>query len=237
MSMARAHAAKLTDDRAACEIKIAKRVEQLVANEFVIIPQAAGVQDVIAADDDDVVERPATAEARGPKSVDLVEKAKRAGSTDLRLERPCLEHHAGILPVDQRIVEINLEAHRKAVIRQQCCETRSRCPAGPVAKSSLLSGPNGDRPPGTRLASSASVVTLSSYPPTCDRLLENCPQPNLTLTAPPLRLKSLFVSNCCAGQYSPVLPSAENRWQCRRSGTPHRLLIRLTPQKGRNVEQ
>src|SRR5438034_4934197 len=122
MPVARAYAAKLTDDRAACEIKIAKRVEQLVANEFIIIPQAAGVQDVIAADDDDVVERPAAPEARRPKSVDLVEKAKRARSTDLRLERPGgLKHHAGILAVDQWIVEINRKAHRKAVIRQQCC--------------------------------------------------------------------------------------------------------------------
>src|SRR4029077_945774 len=40
MPMARPHAAKLTDHRAACEIKIAKSVEELVANEFVIIPQA-----------------------------------------------------------------------------------------------------------------------------------------------------------------------------------------------------
>src|SRR5262249_32028595 len=60
--------------------------------------------------------------------------------------------------------------------------------------------------------------TLSSYPPTCDRLLENYSLPNFTVTTPLLRLKSLFVSNCCAGQYSAVLRFAEDRWQCRRSG-------------------
>src|SRR5258708_33581570 len=52
--MTGAHAVKMTDDRAACEIEVADRVEQLVADELVGIAQAALVEDGVAADDNGI---------------------------------------------------------------------------------------------------------------------------------------------------------------------------------------
>src|SRR6202007_1857920 len=92
-------------------------------NELIIIAQAASVQYMIAADYDDVVERPAATEAGCPQTVDFVKKAKRAGLAKLRFERRRIEHHTTVLLANQRVGEADLEAHRKAVIGQQ----RSRC--------------------------------------------------------------------------------------------------------------
>jgi hypothetical protein len=56
MGMTRARAVKSSNDRTTGKVEIAERVEQLVANKLVSIAQAACVQDMVAADHNDVVE-------------------------------------------------------------------------------------------------------------------------------------------------------------------------------------
>src|SRR5215471_3250517 len=123
MCMTRANAAESSDDRAAGEVEITEGVEQLMANELVGITQAASVQYMIAIDHDDVIERSAATEPRCSQTVHFVEKAKCTRAADLRFERRCIELHAYVLLAYQRVGEIDFEAHRKAVIRQQrrCC--------------------------------------------------------------------------------------------------------------------
>src|ERR1700751_99410 len=119
MRMARARAAKSSDNRAAGKVEIAERVEQLMANKFVSIAQAACFQDVVSADHNDVVERPAPTEARFPQTINFVEKAKCARSAELSFECRRIEHHTHVLSTNQRVGETYFEAHRKAVIGQQ----------------------------------------------------------------------------------------------------------------------
>src|SRR6516225_10507177 len=78
---------------------------------------------MIAADHDDVVERPAAAEASCPQTFYFVNKAKGVRSAEFRFERRGIERHTNVLLANQRVSEIDLEAHPKAVIRQQ----RGRC--------------------------------------------------------------------------------------------------------------
>src|SRR6516164_2760655 len=119
MCMTRAHAAKSSDDRAASKVEIAERVEQLVANELVGIAQTARVQHTVAANHNDVIQRPTTTEACGPQTVHFVEKAKSTRPAKLRFERCCIERDTNILAANQRIGEADLETHREAVIGQQ----------------------------------------------------------------------------------------------------------------------
>src|SRR5215468_208160 len=116
MCMTRANAAESSDDRAAGEVEITEGVEQLMANELVGIAQAASVQNMIAADHDDVIERAATTESRCPQAIHFVEKAKSTRSTELRFERRCIEHYTHLLLANQRVGETDFEAHRKTVI-------------------------------------------------------------------------------------------------------------------------
>src|SRR5215469_12855777 len=119
MCMTRAHAAKSPNDRATGKIEIAECVEQLVANELVGVAQTARVQYMVAADHNDVIERPATTEACCPQTVYFVKEAKSTRPAEFRFERRCIEYDTNILSANQRVGEADLEAHREAVIGQQ----------------------------------------------------------------------------------------------------------------------
>src|SRR5437899_3568449 len=114
--MARAQAAEMADDRCAGEVEIAQRIEKLVADELVGIAQAALVKDGVAADDDGIVERAAARQTRRAHAVDLVQEAEGAGAADLRLEGVAVEDESEILLAHCTAGEIDLEAHREAVV-------------------------------------------------------------------------------------------------------------------------
>src|SRR6266851_5105859 len=101
----------MADHRRPGEIEIAKRVEQLVTNEFVSIAQPTLVEDGVAADHDGIIERAAARQTGRAHAVDLVQKAEGSSAADLRLEGFAVEIDAEILLADRTASEINLEAH------------------------------------------------------------------------------------------------------------------------------
>src|SRR5271169_2413602 len=98
------------------QIKVTDRVEHFVADKLVVIAQAAAIEDPVAADDDNVVERAATRQTRLLQPSNIVEKTKGARAAKLGFEGAGADDDAHILMADQRTREIDLKAHRKAVI-------------------------------------------------------------------------------------------------------------------------
>src|SRR3954452_12367702 len=114
--MARADAAEMSDDRAAGEIKIAKGVEQLVADELVSIAQPAIVPHAAAADHHHLVQPTAARRAGGMRARHIAQETKGARGGELGFEALRVHPHQLVLAADQRISEIYLEAHREDVI-------------------------------------------------------------------------------------------------------------------------
>src|SRR5215470_705083 len=84
--VAGAHAAEMAEDRAAGEVEIAQRIEQLVAHELVSIAEAALIEDGIAAHHHGILERAAARESRCAHPVDILKEAEGTGAGDLALE-------------------------------------------------------------------------------------------------------------------------------------------------------
>src|SRR5712691_2758129 len=109
--MAGPQPAEMPDDRSAGEIKVAQRIDQLVADKLVGKAQPAIIQHPVPADHNGVVERAA---ARQPGSLEtrpIVEQPEGAGGGKLGLEGAGLEIERDVLPADKRVVEIDLKAH------------------------------------------------------------------------------------------------------------------------------
>src|SRR5438067_5992578 len=113
------HPPEMPDQWGTGEIEVAECVEQLVADEFVCEAQPAIVQDASAADHDRIVERAAERKTGGLQARQVVEQPERTCRCKLSLEGARLKTQHEILTADQRIVEIDLEAHREAVLGQQ----------------------------------------------------------------------------------------------------------------------
>ena len=73
----------MPDDRPAGEVKIADRVKQFVPDELVGIAQPAMVQNPAAADDDDIIERPAAPKAGRLQPRQIVEQPEGARRGEL----------------------------------------------------------------------------------------------------------------------------------------------------------
>ena len=84
--MPRLRAGEVTQDRRARKIKIADRIEHLVAHELVGIAQAALVEHLVAVNHHRIVERTATGEAHLTQLLNFMQEAKGARAGDFVLE-------------------------------------------------------------------------------------------------------------------------------------------------------
>src|SRR5436190_16468931 len=114
--MSGAVAPELTDNRGSRQVQVAESIEQLVTDKLVRVAQAAIVENAVAAYHDRVFQRAAEGEPRGAQSQHVVEQAEGASPAQFAFERARLERDQHVLATDQRVVEIDLETHRKAVI-------------------------------------------------------------------------------------------------------------------------
>src|SRR3989475_6484752 len=73
----------LSNDRQAQERHIADQVEDLVAHEFVPVPEATRIEQSLIGQNERVVQRPAETQTGFPERFDLAEKPEGAGRSDV----------------------------------------------------------------------------------------------------------------------------------------------------------
>src|SRR4029079_310686 len=105
------------------EHEIADRVEDLVLDELVVVAEAVAVENLELVDDDRVVEAAAERETARAHHLDVLGEAERARPRDLVLvlARPQVEDEALTGLTDDRMVELDLEAERVALVRLDPC--------------------------------------------------------------------------------------------------------------------
>ena len=101
------------------DVEVADGVQRLVPHELAFHPQAAGVQDLVAVDDDRILEAPAARQSGLTQGLDLMREAEGAGRHDLGAEGLLIDDEIDDLMADDRVVEIDLEPHLVTVARQQ----------------------------------------------------------------------------------------------------------------------
>src|SRR5579871_1493464 len=114
---------KPADYRCSGQIKIAHRIEYFVADEFILIAQPVAVEDVVAIDDQDIVERSAAGQPGGAQALDIIGEPEGSRAAQLGLERRRIKAQRQFLAPDQRVFKIDLKAQRKPAIRVK----RNRC--------------------------------------------------------------------------------------------------------------
>ena len=97
----------LSDDRHAQERHIADQVEDLVAHEFIPVPEAVLIEQPLIGQNERVVQRPTETQSGLPERFDLAEKPEGAGRSDVAdktVGRPII----GVgLASDQRMVIVD----------------------------------------------------------------------------------------------------------------------------------
>ena len=147
---------------------VADRVEDLVLDELVVVAQAFAVQHLVLVDDDRVVHAAAERQAARPHHLDVLGEAEgaRAGDLALVLARAHVEDEALAGLADRRVVELDLEAERVALVRLEARPFRARA----LAFADL------DRASGR--AGSASAPSCSAMPALCSRKTNDAAEPS-----------------------------------------------------------
>ena len=121
----------MADDRIADEREIADRIEDLVADEFVLESQRV-VENAGFAEDDSVFERSAERQAVLPQHLDVLEKREGARWRDLVHERLLGDPHRSRLVPEQRMVVADAVGHLEVI--------------GRIERDPLVAARDSDRP-------------------------------------------------------------------------------------------